>query len=284
MMKLPSDFGRVVEELRRCTVLIAGRDGTGSGVIIDAGGVIVTNAHVVRSLTPEVQLWDGRSFPAVVSARTAERDLAVLSVPASGLPVSQWGDSDSVRTGDLVVAVGNPLGFIGAATTGIVHALGPARGLGDMNWVQSRLQLAPGNSGGPLADASGRVIGLNTMIMGPLAMALPANSIKGFIENEAKRERIGVVVHPVDVAVAGESRFGLAILQVVPGSPADRASLMSGDILMGVEGKEFRSIEDFHEALSGSGERLVRVLFFRGERSRIRKVSILLPGRRREAA
>ena len=157
-MIAPPGFGEMIERLRRATALVGGeRGGAGSGVIVEATGTIVTNAHVARAQALRVQLWDGRTYRATVKHRPPGRDLAILSVPAAGLPVAPLGDSGALRVGQLLVAVGNPFGFIGAVTTGILHAFGPIRGLGPGSWVQSDLQLAPGNSGGPMFDMAGNV-------------------------------------------------------------------------------------------------------------------------------
>jgi serine protease Do len=146
------DFGEVAELLRRSTVQITvgrGSRGSGSGVIWNPEGLIVTNAHVAQGDRAHVELWDGRGFEAEVTARDACRDLAALRIHAQQLPAASPGDSTALRAGELVVAVGNPLGFIGALTTGVVHAVGPVRGLGRQTWVQAAVRLAPGNSGGP---------------------------------------------------------------------------------------------------------------------------------------
>ena len=118
-------FGQIAERLRRSTVQItSGRRGQGSGFIVKSDGVIVTNAHVVGDSPLEAKLWDGSSFPAHVDALSARRDLAVLRIPAVNLPPVTLANSDNLRVGELVIAVGNPLGFMGAVTTGIVHAIG----------------------------------------------------------------------------------------------------------------------------------------------------------------
>src|SRR5205807_208344 len=127
-------FGEVAERLRRITVQIShqgrARGGTGSGVIWEAGGLILTNAHVVRQQRVQVELWDGRRFDAEVTRRDIAGDLAALQIAADGLPAATVGDSAALRAGELVLAVGNPLGFIGALTTGVVHTVGPLRELG----------------------------------------------------------------------------------------------------------------------------------------------------------
>ena len=165
-------FGEIAEKLRRSTVLIhAGGRGSGSGVIWSSDGSIITNAHVARARSLRLQLWDGREFDATVASRDPRRDLAVLRIEATNLPSAFVADSSQVRPGELAIAIGNPLGFVGALTTGVIHAVGPLRGLGSQSWVQADVRLAPGNSGGPLADARGRVIGINTMVAGRLALA-----------------------------------------------------------------------------------------------------------------
>jgi serine protease Do len=284
-MKLPLGFGGIVEGLRRSTVVISGhRGGMGSGAIIEPGGTIVTNNHVLRSPHAEVQLWDGRSFRAEVKARDEGRDLALLLVPASGLPAVPMGDSGTLRVGELVVAVGNPLGFIGAVTTGIVHAVGPVQGLGPMAWVQSDLQLAPGNSGGPLADARGQLVGINSMITGRLALALPANVVRRFVASQETGESLGVAVRAVPLALNGVRQLGLLLLQVAEDGRAHAASLLPGDIIIGIDGRTVQSIEDLERALEGKGERVVHMQFVRGERTSRRTASVLLGGGRSKAA
>ncbi len=151
-------FGDIAERLRRSTVLIhAGGRGNGSGVIWSGEGLIVTNAHVVHGPNVCVQLWDGREFEAAVTARDPRSDLAALRINANSLPAACPADSSELRPGELAIAIGNPLGFVGALTTGVIHAIGPLRALGSQTWVQATVRLAPGNSGGPLADARGRL-------------------------------------------------------------------------------------------------------------------------------
>ena len=175
-------IGEVGELLRRSTVQIRGtsprRESAGSGVIWDSEGTIITNAHVLGKGTHLVELWDGRSLPAEIKTRDDQRDLAKLKLATIGLPAAAFR-SQPVRPGELVVAVGNPLGFTGALTTGIVHAAGPFSGLGRRPWVQAAIRLAPGNSGGPLADAAGQLVGINTMIVsGGIALAVPSTTVE----------------------------------------------------------------------------------------------------------
>jgi serine protease Do len=259
-------FGEVAERLRRSTVHV-GR--SGSGVIWDGAGLIITNAHVARAPKLRVDLWDGRTFEGEVVARDPRRDLASLRIAVSGLPAAASGDSSTLRVGELVMAVGNPLGFVGALTTGVVHAL-------TRRWVHADVRLAPGNSGGPLADARGRVIGINTMIAGGLALAVPSNSVTQFLRRGAEGIGLGVVVQPV--------REGVLVLEVQPGSPAARSSLMIGDLLIGANGRRFQSIEDLGEAIQASQGGVLRLEFLRGDRAVHREAAVHLEVKRAEAA
>jgi serine protease Do len=270
-------LGEIAEQLRRSTVLIhAGSRGSGSGVIWSGDGAIVTNAHVARGSNTRVQLWDGREFDATVTARDPRSDLATLRIDANSLPAASPADSSQLRPGDLAIAIGNPMGFVGALTTGVIHAIGPVRGLGFQSWVQASVRLAPGNSGGPLANASGRVIGINTMVAGRLALAVPSNAVRDFLAAGPGHAWLGVAVHPVRLPRLNGRTFGLVLLEVEPGSPAAQASLMAGDILLGTEEEPFRSIEDLVRAIDGVGFRLLRLQFLRGSYSRVRRVTVRL--------
>jgi serine protease Do len=270
-------FGEIAEQLRRSTVLInAGGRGSGSGVIWSSDGAIVTNAHVVHGSNTRVQLWDGREFDATVTARDQRRDLATLRISANSLPAASPADSSQLRPGELAIAIGNPMGFVGALTTGVIHAIGPLRALGSQTWVQASVRLAPGNSGGPLADARGRVIGINTMVAGRLALAIPSNAVLDFLAGGPRSAWLGVTVHPVRLPRANGHAFGLVLLEVEPGSPAAQASLMAGDILLGTEEKRFQSIEDLARAIDGQGLRLLRFEFLRGDYLRVRRVTVQL--------
>ncbi|MBL8210790.1 MAG: trypsin-like peptidase domain-containing protein [Bryobacterales bacterium] len=176
-------LGDLGERLRRATVQVRAAEGNGcgSGVITGSMGYIVTNAHVVQGKNPVIELWDGRRFPGRLLALGRRHDLALVKVDTLGLPALEFGDSNALRPGAMVLAVGNPLGFTGALSMGVVHTVGPLRGLGENRWVQADVRLAPGNSGGPLADAQGRVVGINTMIARGLALAIPSNVVADFV-------------------------------------------------------------------------------------------------------
>src|SRR5713101_7880635 len=270
-------LGEIAEQLRRSTVLIhAGSRGSGSGVIWSGDGTIVTNAHVARGSYTRVQLWDGREFDAAVTARDPRSDLATLRIHANSLPAASPADSSQLRPGELAIAIGNPMGFVGALTTGVIHAIGPLRGLGPQTWVQASVRLAPGNSGGPLADAHGHVIGINTMVAGRLALAIPSNAVLDFLAGGPRSAWLGVTLHPVRLPRASGHTFGLVLREVEPGSPAAQASLMAGDILLGTEQERFQSIEDLARAIDGQGFRLLRLEFLRGDYSRLRRVTVQL--------
>jgi len=181
MRALDAELADLAAELRRITVTVHGQ-GDGSGVIWRPDGLIVTNAHVVRQKHPEVVLWDGHALRAQLVAWDPDRDLAALQVPADGLPVARPGDVTALRVGDLVLALGHPLGVANALSLGVVHIIGS--GL-PSHWIQADVRLAPGNSGGPLADAQGRVIGLNTLVAAGLAHAVPVTAVARFFRRLA---------------------------------------------------------------------------------------------------
>jgi serine protease Do len=274
-------FGQVAEQLRRSTVQVKnGLRGLGSGIVVKSDGVIATNAHVVGSVMGDsrlsVELWDGSSFPAHLEARNTRRDLALLRIPTTHLASATLANSDDLRVGELVVAVGNPLGFMGAVTTGVVHAIGRRPGLGPTKWIHADVQLAPGNSGGPLADARGNVVGVNTMVAGGLGLAVPSNAVSRLLAGELQQAPLGVAVRAVPVRTRDVERLGLAVLDVVAGGAAEFASLRAGDILVGIEGQDLHSLDDLEQALEGRQERLLRLQFVRGDPSKVRSVAIRL--------
>lgn len=273
-------IGEIAEKLRRSTVMVQpGKHGNGSGVIWSSDGLIVTNAHVACTSRTEIRLWDGRSFRGEVEMRDPRRDLAAVRISQDDLPAVQPANSSKVRPGEIAIAIGNPLGFVGALTTGMVQAVGPLPGLGSRNWVQSDVRLAPGHSGGPLADAQGRVIGINTMVAGRLALAIPSNAVTSFLAGESGKGWLGVTVQQVRLPRGPKGVFGLVVLEVQPGSPAAVSSLLPGDILLGTEEAAFDSAEDLAQVLSGLKESVVRLRFLRGDYSYVRRVSVRIGGR-----
>jgi serine protease Do len=257
-------YGEISERLRRSTVQVRLPDGRGegSGVVWDSSGVIVTNAHVARAPRAEVEFWDGRRAEAGVIARDARRDLAVLRVDLVGLESCTPGDSSLVRAGEIAIAVGNPLGFAGAVSVGVIHSTGPLVGMGRQQWIRADVRLAPGNSGGPLANARGQVIGINTAIVNGLGVAAPSNAVADLLRGGAQPS-LGVTLRPV--------HLGMQILAIEPGSVAEAASLKPGDVLLG-------SLDDLWEALD-SGSDVLRLRFLRGDGRRVRETYARLQAR-----
>ena len=254
--QLADDLAATADRVRRSTVHVRnGRAGGGSGVIWRADGLIVTNAHVARDTTADVELFDGRIFEARVTSRDPRRDLASLAIDAVALPAAPIADSDALRVGQVAVAVGNPLGLSGALTLGIIHAIAPAEGHGRQTWVQADIRLAPGNSGGPLVDASGGVIGINSMIAGGLGLAVPSNAVQRFLMVEGERPRLGLTMQPVLVPVGAkrDAYRGLLVLEVAPESAAERAGVYVGDILVGIGGRQFDGPRELDTILRTAG-------------------------------
>lgn len=248
---LTDAFVEMAAQLRRATVQVRGHrsPGGGSGVIWRPDGLIITNAHVARGPQAILELADGRKFDAAVTARDERRDLAALKVEATGLPAAAIGDSDGLRVGELVLAVGNPLGLNGALTTGVVHAAPAPDGPRRQAWVRADVRLAPGNSGGPLADARGRVIGVNSMIAGGLALAVPSNAVERFLTGGAARPALGITMQPVRLPLDGRVIFGLLIVETASGSPAETAGLLTGDTIIGIGGALFARPDSLMYAL-----------------------------------
>jgi serine protease Do len=279
-------FGEIAEKLRRSTVHVQapGGRGSGSGIIWDSSGIVVTNAHVVgNSRQLRVELWDKRAYEASIRSIDYGQDLASLQIKGAGLPAAEIADSEGLRVGELVIAVGNPLGFTGALTTGVVHAIAPMNG-GRRRWIQASVRLAPGNSGGPLADARGRVIGINTMVSGPLGLAIPSSTAARFVLRKGGAPALGVTVRPVTVRVEKGRALGLMILEIAQDGPASAASMLPGDIITGVGGERLASVEDLTDALEASEQGVLKLRFLRGGQGPGREVVVRLGAKRAEAA
>ena len=242
--------------------------GQGSGFIVSADGVILTNAHVASDATDiVVKLTDKREFDAKVIGVDKRSDIAVLKIEAKNLPVVKIGNPARLKVGEWVAAIGSPFGLENTITSGIVSA--KARALPDENYVpfiQTDVAVNPGNSGGPLFNMNGEVVGINSQIfsrtggyMG-LSFAIPidvAMNIKDQLVQNGKvtRGRIGVQIQEVNQALAksfGLSKTQGALVSVVePGSPADKAGVKSGDVVLGVNGKEIDQLSDLTTAIAG---------------------------------
>jgi serine protease Do len=184
---LARDIAAAVDRLRQITVQIRTHGAAiGAGILWkeqgSESGLIITNAHVVRGDGATVELNDGTTARARVVARDRKRDLAALGIDIDAWPALALSEirESPLRVGELVIAIGHPGGLVGAATLGIVHAAEGARD-GRARWVRADLRLAPGFSGGPLADAAGRLVGVNTMIQGSLALAVPAAVVEAWL-------------------------------------------------------------------------------------------------------
>jgi Do/DeqQ family serine protease len=233
---------------------------TGSGVIVDAArGYVLTNGHVVENATRiEVTTKDNRRFTAKLIGRDADTDVAVLQIPTNNLPAVPMGDSDRLQVGDFVLAIGNPFGLGQTVTSGIVSALGRS-GLGIEGYedfIQTDASINPGNSGGPLVNLLGECIGINTAILAPgggnigIGFAVPINMARRVMDQltrygEVKRGRIGVAIQDLtpDLAEAMKTAHttGAVIARVEPGSPAEKAGLHQGDLVVAVNGVPVRS-------------------------------------------
>ncbi|MGC2414265.1 MAG: Do family serine endopeptidase [Stellaceae bacterium] len=233
---------------------------TGSGVIVDAAqGYVLTNGHVVENATRiEVTTKDNRRLAAKLIGRDADTDIAVLRIPAGNLTAVPMGDSDHLQVGDFVLAIGNPFGLGQTVTSGIVSALGRS-GLGIEGYedfIQTDASINPGNSGGPLVNLRGECVGINTAILAPgggnigIGFAVPINMARKVMEQltrfgEVKRGRIGVAIQDLtpDLAQAMNTAHttGAVIARVDPASPAERAGLHTGDLVVAVDGVAVKS-------------------------------------------
>ena len=270
----------LVEEARRAVVEVrSGGRGSGAGVIWPGEGLVLTNNHVVawgrRRGGVRVILHDGRALEAEVVKRSRGLDLALLRLPGEtgGLPAAPVGDSDALRVGELVYAIGHPWGNPGTATAGVVSGLGVpggrSRGGGSSTrYVRSDVALAPGNSGGALLNARGEVVGINAMIFGRTALSIPSNAARTWAGEPAAegdgRPRLGVEVVPVEFPASGRPKegdaWGLAISSVEEGGPADAADLLVGDVMLGLAGTGPQDVGSFQDALDRGDAVSLRVI------------------------
>lgn len=233
--------------------------GMGSGFIIDASGIIMTNSHVVNEVDEViVKLHDGREFVATDVRTDPRTDIAIVKIEdASGLKAIKLGDSDRMQVGDWVLAVGSPFGLELTVTSGIISAKGRGPGIADReDFLQTDAAINPGNSGGPLLNLNGEVIGINTAISSRgggsdgIGFAIPINMAKWVSDQliatgEVERAYLGVSIQSVDADLAEQFQTevgrGAIVIQVMPGSPADKANLQPGDVILELDGKKVHS-------------------------------------------
>lgn len=265
------------------------QQGVGSGVIYRSDGYILTNHHVVADAEQIlVRLPDGRSFPAEIVGSDELSDLAVLKIDAQDLPVISLGNSDEIRVGQQVIAIGNPLGQDNTVTTGVVSAVNrdllvdPENNRFLEGMIQTDAAINPGNSGGPLVDLNSQVIGINTAIIAQaegIGFAIPAKTAKlvaDQIIEHGKPLRLGVLGGSLFPALAQTIREqtdakiaverGAFITRVIRDSPADQARLRPGDIIVAVNGQEIAGMRELRDAVQETGfGGLLQLEYYRGE-------------------
>ncbi len=232
----------------------------GSGFIVSPDGYIVTNSHVVRGAQDiKVTMWDGKVFDAKIIGIDEATDIAMLKIDAKGLPFLEFGDSEKLRVGDWVIAIGNPFGLGHTVTLGIVSAKGRALGITRYeDFIQTDAAINPGNSGGPLIDLEGKVVGINTAILNPsgaavnagIGFAIPASLASKIVDSLAKRGKVerawlGVYIQEVSPEIARamglKEPMGALVTEVMKNSPAEKAGIKRGDIIIEFDGKPVKS-------------------------------------------
>jgi S1-C subfamily serine protease len=247
----------------------SGRGGTGSGVLFTPDGYLLTNSHVVHGATQlSASLTDGRRFAAERVGDDPPTDLAVLRLAGAGLPHAAFGSSRSLRVGQLVVAIGNPLGFQATVTAGIVSALGRtlrgASGRLIESVIQTDAPLNPGNSGGPLVDGQGLVVGVNTAMIGGaqgICFAIGIDTAVDVVarlmrDGRVRRSRLGLSgqTTPLDARLAARlqrpAATAVLVSEVQAGSAAEAGGLLKGDLLLRFDGELVASVDDLHRLLT----------------------------------
>lgn len=234
------------------------RRGAGAGVVWKADGLVVTNDHVARGRRVEVILRNGTAYPAEVVGRDETNDLTALRVPDTGLPAAEVGDSRALRAGEPVIAVGHPLGIENAVSIGVVYQTPqPSR---QRELIAAHIRLNPGNSGGPLVNAAGQVVGVNAMVAPPgIGLAIPSHVVEAFLTQAlGPRPYLGISAQPVALPESFQRRhqtppIGLILTQVEPGGPAERAGLLVGDLVIAVDGVPVEEPGDLPKRVAAAG-------------------------------
>lgn len=243
--------------------------GSGSGLIFTPDGFILTNSHVIhRAAVINATLADGREFGAELIGDDPFTDIAVIRIHAQDLPVATLGDSQGIRIGELVIAIGNPFGFQCTVTTGVVSALGRSLRAGGGrlidNVIQTDAALNPGNSGGPLVNSRGEVVGINTAAIPwgqGICFSIPVNTAKliaGYLVRDGKVSRayLGIAGQVLDLARGALQTHGLTgsrgvmVAHVDPSGPAYKAGILVGDVIVEIDSKRVESIDDMHRHLT----------------------------------
>lgn len=264
-----AELAEMAASVRNSVVEVrAHQHGAGAGTIWRADGTIITNHHVVPGDRAEVRLADGRTFPASIAARDVDNDLVVLKIVAQGLPAVEIGDGRSLRPGELVFAIGHPFGVKGAVTAGVISTspgFQDAESREQRELIRADVMLGPGNSGGPLIDSRGRVAGINAMVSGGMALAVPSHLVQRLLAGGGERRALGVAVREVELTPAAAAAAGLAstrvalVVGLAPGGPAKQAGVIVGDVLTGIDGRLLTGPDSLLLALAsheGAGARL----------------------------
>jgi len=269
--------------------------GAGSGVVIAPDGYVLTNSHVIHKARQLKTIFtDGRDYPATLVGEDPATDLAVIRVGASALPYATLGDSSQLRVGQLVIAMGNPLGFQSTVSTGVVSALGRALRSQDGRLIENIIQhtapLNPGSSGGPLLDSRGRVMGINTAIIvmaQGIGFAIPSSTAKWVVSQLITRGR----VRRGYLGIVGRSRqldrrlvrfynlpleHAVEVVTVDPRGPARRAGVREGDLIIAMNGRDVTSVDDLHRFLAEGppGRRLTLTILRSQERINVDVVPV----------
>ncbi len=262
------------------------RRATGSGFIIDPSGLIVTNAHVIESAGQiEVRLQDGRRFPATVVGRDNRVDLALIKIDgATKLTVLPLGDSNRLRVGELVLALGNPFGLEQTVSMGIVSRKGAPLTVAEpgFDFIQTDAAINRGNSGGPLVNMSGQVIGVNSMVAARVAIgfAIPSNLVKLLLPQLASKGRVdwgwlGVAIAEVTEDDIGRLKLreprGVLVRSVMPGEPADKGGVRADDVIVGIDGTRLETMRDLQRVVSSTpvGKKVRVVLVREGQETEL---------------
>jgi serine protease Do len=287
LLDVPSIAERVNEVVVNVRSISEGGENLGSGFIIDRRGLIATNFHLISNAEPRrgsgqrgpeskgppklvnsvtVTLHDGRQFPASIKGYDEATDIALLEIVPSGpqLPVADLGDSDSLRVGEWVIAIGNPLGLDHTVTLGIVSAKGRS-GFGGQfdDFLQTDAAINPGNSGGPLLNAQGKIVGINTLVLERtqgLSFSIPINTLKSILPQLIERGRVtrgflGVDTRDVDADIRGLLKLsadirGILVIRAERSTPASRAGLRKDDLITTVDGQPITSSVQFNRIIA----------------------------------